>query len=212
MRSLSANQVRPIPARLEARLTFSAKTKTAPGASAGARVGRHRNLPLAVHLVGGLPLGYNEISIRQRRAADLREVIEPDDQPLRNAVKICDVFKSAPLAALRALAVAGMQKRQQMRLLRDGSTDTGIHSAAEKHNRFVFRWHTKLNRAQTPRIAGSQMNLCSCRPKRTGTFPARIHSASSRGSSKQCDVSLAPLASLLNAGENNTAATRSASR
>ena len=33
---------------------------------------------------------------------------------------------------------------------------------------------------QTPFIAGSQMNLCNCRPSRTGKPSARIHSVSSR--------------------------------
>src|SRR5690242_15655625 len=37
-------------------------------------------------------------------------------------------------------------------------------------------------------IAGSQMNLWICNPKRAGTLSASIHSANSRGSSKQCEL------------------------
>ena len=47
-------------------------------------------------------------------------------------------------------------------------------------------------------------------PSRAGTLSASIHSASSCGSSRQCELSRAPVASLRNAGENSTAFTRSA--
>src|SRR5439155_22691509 len=48
------------------------------------------------------------------------------------------------------------------------------------HHASVIDWAVLLH---TPRISGSQMNLCSCNWRRTGRRSASTHSASSRGSS-----------------------------
>src|SRR5207253_7406782 len=42
---------------------------------------------------------------------------------------------------------------------------------------------------QTPFVIGSQMNLCICRPRRTLSPSAKIHSTSSLGSSRQFEAS-----------------------
>ena len=52
------------------------------------------------------------------------------------------------------------------------------------------------------------MNLWICRPRRAFSPSASIHSASSCGSTRQCDTSRLPVASLRKAGEKMTELTR----
>src|SRR5580704_7676020 len=144
--------------------------------------------------------------IRERRTADLREGIQTYRQPFANVVEVRDLFECTALATLGSLRVTHMQRRQTMRLVRNRSRDAGVHASAEQHYAFWFFSHG-LSRLQTPFIAGSQMNLCNCRPSRTGKPSARIHSASSRALSP----SHFPAGSR-NTGEKRTWWTRAARR
>src|SRR5262245_11380076 len=64
----------------------------------------------------------------------------------------------------------------------------------------------------TPLVAGSQINLWICSPRRTFKPSLRIHSARSMGSSWQFDVSRCVLGVLRKTGEKITLATLLSSR
>ena len=116
-------------------------------------------------------------------------MLKARNQPLPNSIKIGDLLKRLPLAPLGALAVAGVDQCQAVLLVCDGRGDARVHATTQQNNRLGFL--SQLSTLsfcllpfalapQTPRIAGSQINLCNCSPNRTGKPSARIHSLSSR--------------------------------
>src|SRR5579864_5275752 len=99
---------------------------------------------------------------------------------MAHAVKIRNRFERLALALLRTLPISRMEQRHVLRAVPLPSyrgADAGVHSPAEKHHGFsAMKFVAHLFPAypapvyladQTPRIAGSQTNLCSCRPSRT---------------------------------------------
>src|ERR1039457_2262190 len=59
-------------------------------------------------------LRYGYLPVGESRAADLRERVNPDDQPFAGTVKIRDFIKRPPLATLGPLAVARVQQRERI--------------------------------------------------------------------------------------------------
>src|SRR5215469_10204411 len=125
-------------------------------------------------------------------------MIEVHHHPIVHAVEIRNLLKGPSLAPLRSLSVGCMKDRNipgAMPLARNGRAHARVHSPAQQHHRFSLVAHrivffpcffTSLLHylfPYTPFVAGSQMNLCSCNPSRTGKPSVRIHSASWRGSS-----------------------------
>ena len=137
-------------------------------------------------------LRHRDPFVGQRRPANLREVIQLHHQPLAHGIKIRDLVERLPLAPLGSLAVTGVQQGQFMRLPRDRRRNAGIHPAAQQNHCLGLSAHRAWRRLPllcldaipdpgdyTPRVAGCQMNLCNCSPRRTGKPSARIHSATS---------------------------------
>src|SRR5690348_3462079 len=163
---------------------------------------------------------HGNLRVRERRSANGPEMIQLHHESMAHAIEIRDRFERLALALLRALSISRMEQRNVPRVVplpSNRRAHAGVHSPAEKHHGFSAMKHVAhlfpaylapvYLADQTPRIAGSQTNLCSCRPSRTGKPSARIHSTSLRGSSP-CHFP----AGSSNAGENKTCRTRSASR
>jgi hypothetical protein len=68
-------------------------------------------------------------------------MIEPNDESLLHRIEIGDFVEGSPLAALRALSVAGVNKRKLVRLARNRSRDAGIHPAAQQDDRLGLPAH-----------------------------------------------------------------------
>ncbi len=127
----------------------------------------------------GIGLRHRDARVGQRRPANLREVVEPHHEPLAHAEKVRDGVERLTFAALCTLTVTGMDERELVRLARDGCGNAGVHAAAQQ-NHGLGGWLGRCAalcdgsgrdgsdmglawRPQTPCVAGSQMNLCSCK-------------------------------------------------
>src|SRR5919205_1616604 len=120
-------------------------------------------------------------AVRQRRAADAREVFERDDEAARDPVEVGQLLERAPLARLRALPVGDVEECQLLVLLaRDRRRYARVHPARDEADgerpdliilikgrlvRLVFVDELLVARRaahQTPCTSGPQMYLCSC--------------------------------------------------
>src|SRR6266853_2295650 len=166
---------------------------------------------LANRVTHSVTLGHCNVYVSKRGPSNGAQGLIAHDKPVLNTQTLANCQERFPLPAFGALSIADVQRSSGIVANRQGRAHARVHASTEKYDGSGLLWLRRLhviNKPQTPFNAGSQMNLCNCNPRRAGTLSTSIHSANSCGSSRQCELSRAPVAPLRKAGENRTALTR----
>ena len=113
---------------------------------------------------------------RQRRAADAAQV-DVHRLVLDRAEHLRDAFGGRELRRMALAVVDAERVAGETLFARERERHGGIHAAGDEHDGSLHG-HVDHVPGVSPHSA-----LCSCSWKRTGSWSARIHSASSRGAS-----------------------------